>query len=130
MVMLEGGNLQSPEFRADLVKLALRNAMSLVVGDVIKAVEKMEWQGLVAKVHGSKVYVNAGQKSGIVLGDILKVITPGHHIYDPETGAYLGESKGELKGTLEVVDFVGEDGASATVHTGGHIKEGDIVHLY
>ena len=42
-----------------------------------------------------------------VAGDILKVLTQGDDIYDPATGSYLGRTQGQLKGTLEVVDFLG-----------------------
>jgi hypothetical protein len=90
----------------------------------------MGWQGHVAKVSGSKVYVNAGRTSGLVAGDILKVLTQGDDIYDPVTSAYLGRAPGQLKGTLEVVDFIGTDGAVSEVHTGGNFQEGDAVQLY
>jgi hypothetical protein len=130
MVALEENNIESPAYRAELTKLALRNAMTMVVPDVLKAVEKMAWEGSVAKIIGNKVYVNAGKASGLVAGDILKVLTQGDDIYDPSTGAYLGRSHGALKGTLEVVDFIGTDGAVSEVHTGGNFMEGDAVQLY
>jgi hypothetical protein len=130
IVAMETGNAESSEYRSELTKLALRNAVGLVVPEVIKAIEKMGWQGHVAKVSGSKVYVNAGRTSGLVAGDILKVLTQGDDIYDPVTSAYLGRAPGQLKGTLEVVDFIGTDGAVSEVHTGGNFQEGDAVQLY
>jgi hypothetical protein len=130
MVALESANIESPEYRAELTKLAVRNTMATLVPDVVKAVEKMAWEGHVAKIAGNKVYVNAGRASGLVAGDILKVLTAGEDIYDPASGAYLGRTQGQLKGTLEVVDFIGTDGAVADVHTGGNFQEGDTVHLY
>lgn len=130
MVALEGNNLESQEFRSELTQLAIRQAVGRVVPDVLKAVEKMTWEGHIAKVSGAKVYVNAGRASGLVAGDILKVMTQGDDIYDPKTGAFLGRSQGQLKGTLEVVDFLGTDGAVSEVHTGGNFQEGDAVRLY
>ncbi len=130
IVALEPGNLESPEYRAELTKLALRNAVGQAVPEVIRSVEKMTWEGHVAKITGKKIYVNAGRTSGIVAGDILKVMTQGDDIYDPATGAYLGRAAGQLKGTLEVVDFIGTDGAVAEVHTGSNFQEGDAVQLY
>lgn len=130
MVALEDNNITSPEYRLELSKLATRNAVAALVPDVIKAVEKMAWQGHVAKLAGSKIYVNAGKASGLVAGDILKVLTQGEDIYDPSTGAYLGRTQGQLKGTVEVVDFIGTDGAVAELHTGGNFTEGDLVRLY
>jgi hypothetical protein len=130
MVALEESNLESPEFRAEMTRLAVRNAVNPLVPEIVKAIEKMQWEGRIAKVAGTKIYVNAGRASGLVGGDILKVTTPGEDIYDPATGAFLGKAKGQLKGTLEVVDFIGTDGAATEVHTGGNFQEGDIVQLY
>ena len=86
--------------------------------------------GRVAKIIGTKIYLNAGRSSGINLGDIMKVITEGQEVYDPESGAMIGTSQGEVKGTLEVVDYFGEDGAICILHSGGSVTEGDFVQLY
>jgi hypothetical protein len=129
-VAFESDNLQTREFRAELTRLAVRNAVQQLVPEVVKAVEKMAWEGRVAKVAGTKIYANAGRASGLVHGDILKVLTPGDEVFDPATGAFLGRSQGQLKGTLEVVDFLGTDGAVCEVHTGGNFQEGDTVQLY
>ncbi len=123
-------NLDTPEYRAELVRLSIRNAVGPLVGDVVRAVEKMAWEGRIAKLTGNKLYINAGRASGLVGGDILKVMTLGDDVYDPSSGAFLGRSQGQLKGTLEVVDFIGPDGAVCEIHTGGNFKEGDPVQLY
>jgi hypothetical protein len=129
-VAMEDENLESQDFRTEMSKLAMRNAVSAMVPDVVRTIEKMVWQGKIAKITGSKVYVNAGKSSGLVSGDILKVLSAGVDVYDPGTGAYLGRAPGQLKGTLEVLDFIGTDGATAETHTGGNFQEGDVVQLY
>lgn len=130
MVALDTKGIESPEYRGELIKLAVRNAVALLVPDVIRSVEKLTWEGRIAKVSGSKVYVNAGKASGLVAGDILKVLAPGDDVYDPASGAFLGRSQGQLKGTLEVTDFLGTDGAITEVHTGANFQDGDVVQLY
>lgn len=130
VVALDSQNVDTPQFRAELTKFAVREAVNGLVPTVLKAVEKMSWEGRIAKISGTKVFVNAGKQSGLVGGDILRVLTPGEDIYDPGTGAYLGRSPGQLKGTLEVVDFLGTDGAISEVHTGANFQEGDAVMLY
>lgn len=131
LVMFDGEkSMDNPAYRAELTKFAVRAGMQLAIPDVIKAVEKLQWQGRVAKVTGTRVYVNAGRASGLVVGDILKVMTPGDDIYDPATGAFLGRTNGQLKGTVEVVDFLGTDGAVTEVHTGGNFQVQDLVQLY
>lgn len=129
-VTADSGSIDTPEYRAEITKLALRKALLGATSDVLRAVEKMAWEGMIAKVNGAKVYINAGKASGLVLGDILKVMAPGDDVYDPSTGAFLGRTQGQLKGTLEVVDFLGTDGAVSEIHTGAGFKEGDTVQLY
>jgi hypothetical protein len=51
-------------------------------------------------------------------------------VFDPETGALIGISKGEVKGTLEITDYFGPDGAISILHSGGSVTEGDFVQLY
>ncbi len=130
LVGVEGQNQQSAEFRLELVQLAVRDAVAQLVPEVIRSVEKLAWQGRIAKVAGGKFYINSGKGAGLVRGDILKVLTAGEEVYDPATGAYLGRAPGQLKGTVEVVDFLGADGAVAVLHTGGNFQEGDTVQLY
>ncbi len=64
------------------------------------------------------------------MGDVLRIMTEGTEIFDPESGALLGVSKGEVKGTLEIIDYFGPDGAVAILNSGGSVTEGDFVQLY
>lgn len=117
-------------YRQDLLRYATRVAVRKFIPRLTKMGGKLDWTGRVAKIIGTKIYINAGRESGINIGDILKVITEGQDIYDPETGAMIGISKGDVKGTLEVNDYFGPDGAIAILHSGGSVTEGDFVQLY
>ncbi len=117
-------------YRRDLLRYAVRVAVRKSVPKVVELASKLDWVGRVAKIIGTKVYLNAGRESGINIGDILKIITEGTEIYDPETGALIGMSKGDMKGTIEIVDYFGTDGAIAILHSGGQVLEGDFVQLY
>jgi hypothetical protein len=130
ILAMEDESLEGKRFRSELTQRALRNAADVLVLDVLQALDKMAWEGRIAKKIGHKYYTNAGRKSGLLIGDILKVMTPGDDVYDPMTGAFLGRTEGQLKGTLEVVDFVGDDAAVTHLHSGGNLQEGDIVRLY
>jgi hypothetical protein len=118
------------ERRMELVQEAIKNTSRLLSVTTTRALDKINWEGRVAKISGGRVYINAGRASGLNIGDILKVMTPGEDIYDPLTGAYMGRSQGQPKGTLEIVDFLGTDGAISTIHSGGGFLEGDSVQLY
>ena len=84
-------------YRRNLLRYSVRVAVRKAVPRMLKIARKMDWMGRVAKIIGTKVYINAGRNSGIQVGDILKVITEGQEVYDPETGALIGVSKGEIK---------------------------------
>lgn len=116
--------------RQDLLRYGVRVAVRRSIPNIVKISQKLSWVGRVAKIQGAKIYINAGRISGIQIGDILKVMTEGEEVYDPETGALMGVASGNLKGTVEVVDFFGPDGAIAILHSGGSVLEGDFVQLY
>jgi len=117
-------------YRRDLLRYSVKVAVRMGIPRVLEVASKLDWVGRVAKIIGSKIYINAGRRSGIQISDILKVITEGQEIFDPETGALIGLSKGEVKGTVEVIDYFGPDGAVAILHSGGSVGEGDFVQLY
>lgn len=117
-------------YRQDLLRYSVKVAVRKVVPKIIQLGSRLDWMGRVAKIIGTKIYLNAGRSSGINLGDIMKVITEGQEVYDPESGAMIGTSQGEVKGTLEVVDYFGPDGAICILHSGGSVTEGDFVQLY
>jgi len=129
-ILIDDDAATSKASREELAREAIYQATQKLIPDALLALEKMEWQGRIAKIAGSKVYINAGRASGILAGDILKVLSTGEEIIDPVTKTFLGHSEGFLKGTLEVSDFIGTDSAMATIHTGGNFQEGDVVRLY
>jgi hypothetical protein len=117
-------------YRQDLLRYSVKVAVRKIVPRVVKIGSKLDWLGRVAKIIGTRIYVNAGRTSGLNLGDILKVVTEGQEIFDPESGAMIGMSQGEVKGTLEVVDYFEPNGAICILHSGGSVTEGDFVQLY
>lgn len=125
------GNRESKlTYRRELLRYAVRVATRKAIPQILEISSKLDWIGRVARIIGNKIYINAGRKSGIQISDVLKVITEGQEIYDPETGALIGVSKGEIKGTVEIIDYFGPDGAIAILHSGGSVVEGDFVQLY
>ncbi|MBN1113793.1 MAG: hypothetical protein JXA66_00490 [Oligoflexia bacterium] len=103
---------------------------SEVVSTVERAVLRLNWQGRVAKIMDTRVYINAGKKSGVEIGDLLKVVEQGEEVIDPQTGALIGIAEGRVKGTVEVKGYFGNDGSVAEIYTGGGFMEGDKVELY
>jgi hypothetical protein len=123
-------NNSNEDYRKNLLRYSVQVGMRKFVPKLIDLGEKLEWVGRVAKIIGTKIYVNAGRSSGINIGDILKVATEGQEIFDPETGSMIGYSQGDVKGTLEIIDYFGADGSVSILHSGGSVTEGDFVELY
>lgn len=117
-------------YRRELLRYGVRVAIRKAIPRILRISSKLDWIGRVAKIVGNKIYVNAGRESGVQISDILKVMTEGEEIFDPETGALIGISRGEVKGTLEIIDYFGPDGSIAILHSGGSVLEGDYVTLY
>jgi hypothetical protein len=114
----------------ELIRAAIRKAFQGSIPGIIRAVEKLGWEGRVAMVSGERVFVNAGRLSGLQVGDILKVTEEGDDVYDPETGRFIGTAPGRLKGTVEIVSYFGKDGAITVIHSGSGFQENDRVELY
>ena len=129
-VMFDEDALANKAARNEIAQDAVVDAVRKLVSEAFLSMDKMDWQGRIAKIMGNKVYVNAGRASGLLAGDILKVMSPGEEIVDPITKSNLGRSEGQLKGTLEVSDFIGQDSSMTMIHTGGNFQEGDVVRLY
>lgn len=114
----------------ELISQAVRKAVGGSIPALVRAVEKLNWQGRVAMISGERIFVNAGRLSGIQIGDLLKVTDEGDEVFDPETGRFIGKAPGRLKGTVEVISYFGKDGSIGVIHSGSGFKENDHVELY
>ena len=113
-----------------LIRSVVNAAFSKMVRGIVLALRKMSWTGRVALVRGEKLYLNAGRLSGLQVGDILRVTEAKEEVFDPETGGFLGNITGRMKGTIEVISYFGKDGAVTIVHSGSGFLENDIVEFY
>ena len=116
----------NPEILQNLVKESFLE----FTPQILATLERLSWEGRIALVNGDRIFLNVGRVSGLQRGDILKVSDEGDEVYDPQTGNYIGKVPGRLKGTLEVVEYFGQDGSIAVIHSGAGFKENDRVELY
>ncbi|MBX7230936.1 MAG: hypothetical protein K1X29_02520 [Bdellovibrionales bacterium] len=114
----------------ELVRQSVRKVILTSLPNMVRAMEKLRWEGRVAMISGDRVFINAGRLSGLQVGDLLKVSEEGEEIFDPESGKFLGKAPGRMKGTLEVINYFGKDGAVGAIHSGSGFKENDLVELY
>jgi hypothetical protein len=115
-----------PEVTFELSKQAVAGifpALQMTLG-------QLKWTGRIALIKGDRVYLNVGRLSGLQPGDLLKVSEDGDEIFDPDSGDSIGKAPGQMKGTLEVISYFGQDGAVSVVHSGSGFQENDNVELY
>jgi len=91
---------------------------------------KVGWSGRILKIEGARLYINAGRSSGLRVGDVLKVVETPRDVFDPQSGRFIGQAPGRVKGTCKVVEYFGLDGAVAMLQSGGGLLPGDRVELF
>ena len=121
---------KSNPFDTSKLKRALYKAFLYVVPCIQKNTSRVDWSGRIVRMEGERVYLNAGQQTGLQIGDTLKVLEEGEEVYDPQSGQLIGQSPGRVKGTIRITNFFGKDGSLAVVETGGAFREGDRIELY
>ena len=90
----------------------LQEALAKGIGRVEEIIREMGWCTRVAKVEGGRVYLLAGEQSGLRKGDVLEVYGPS------------GERR---KGAVEIVELFGGDKSVARGIDGGKFQVADLV---
>ena len=75
---------------------ATRVALNDAVFYVIKGTRQVPWQGQVVATRGGHIFINAGQDSGIKVGDVMKVSAVAEELVDPDSGLTLGKIENAL----------------------------------
>jgi curli biogenesis system outer membrane secretion channel CsgG len=114
-------------YDSDLRDGALRDALTKAMVNMLPQFERQEWSGRIASIKGRTVYLNAGQKTGLKVGDLLMVQELGEEILDPQTKVSLGRAPGSVKGEVMVTGFFGSDGSVATIKSGAGFSQNDLV---
>jgi hypothetical protein len=121
------GTIAQPRKKLGSVSAGVTNKM---MEQLIPYAAKLGWSGKILKIESNRIFIDAGRRTGIVVGDILKVLERERNITDPDTGDVIGQAPGRLKGTVKVVQYFGLDGSIAILQSGGDIFPGDRIELY
>lgn len=118
-------------YDSDLRDGALRDALTKAMVNMMQQLGKRKWSGRVAQVDGNNLYVNAGQKSGLSVGDKLDILRPGKEIIDPVTKMKLGATESKIGQAIVQQNDMGDqaDLSVAIPTSGTGFKAGDIVKL-
>lgn len=112
------------------VRFVVENAFEKTIPTLFATLKRFSWEGRVALVKGERVYLNAGRVSGLQIGDLLRIVEEQEEVFDPENSRSIGSIRGRMKGTVEVISYFGNDGATAQIHSGSGFKENDLVEFY
>jgi hypothetical protein len=116
-----GGSKQTP------LGAASREAIEKGVGELVKKLRNVPWQGRVADVRGEKIYINAGSDIGIKTGMRFDVFEQGDAIVDPESGATLGSPDKQF-GQLTITE-VSPKFSVGKMASGSAPKRNDVVRF-
>jgi curli biogenesis system outer membrane secretion channel CsgG len=100
-------SLEMDAFRAAVIKLT---------ENIIPAIDEIPWTCNVVKIAEAKLYIDAGKKSNLEIGDVMEIYHKGAEVKNL-AGQILGYEETRV-GSGTVVDFIGEDGAILQVESG------------
>jgi hypothetical protein len=126
--ILEGtsGDVQRRERAQQAAQRAIRSVAAMIPTPI----QRISWSGRIAKIDLHRYYITGGRSTGLLPGQLLRVIAGTEPIYDAQTGKLLGMAPGRLKGLLKVVDNFGPDASIAVLHSGAGFHEQDRVEPY
>jgi curli biogenesis system outer membrane secretion channel CsgG len=107
---------------------ALRAAIVGLAEGIVAQLGQIPWRCHVADVEGRDIYLDAGARSGLQVGQLLEVVRRGAEIKSPDTGIVIGHKEKTL-GTAQVMRHFAQDGAIAQMQSGGPPARGDICRL-
>lgn len=89
-------------FKKTPLGLAARKAIEDAVRKIIQTMEKVPWEARAVRVIGEKVYINAGSKANIKVGDMFTAYSPGEELIDPQTNLSLGFLNQKKQGRVRI----------------------------
>lgn len=124
------GNRSPASTESSRAEGAVSQAIDQMIPSFLSEAKRIGWTGRIAKIDMHRYYINAGELSGVTRNQLLRVFGGAEPVVDTESGLVIGMAPGRFKGFLKVVDFFGEDGAIAIVHSGAGFQEKDRVEAY
>ncbi len=124
-----GVNFGSSDFQQTIIGEAVRLAVEQMSTGLIAGNSKLEIrtvvvEGLVAAVESGQVVLNVGAKTGIKVGDQLKIERVTREIKDPATGKVLRKMSSQI-GVVQITE-VDDISAVASIVSGSGFKVGDL----
>ncbi|MCA9407561.1 MAG: hypothetical protein H6755_07910 [Candidatus Omnitrophica bacterium] len=120
-------DINSSNFKKSPVGQATQMAIDRAVAYLAEKMDDFPWKGKVVAVKDGDVFINAGENSGIHVGNSFTVYREGESLIDPDTGIDLGSDKSKIADVkvFEVQEKFSK--ASLVGSADGEIAAGDLV---
>jgi hypothetical protein len=69
---------------------ASRQALGAAVQFIVDKMSEVKWEARVVRADGAGIYVNAGEESGVSVGQTFGLFRPAEALIDPASGIDLG----------------------------------------
>jgi curli biogenesis system outer membrane secretion channel CsgG len=116
----------SAGYDATLTDKALNAAITKLVGNILNNLRSRQWKAPVLDIEAGQVFIGAGSRTGVKVGQALLVMKPGKKIKNPATGVMM-ELPGSQIGKIQVVSLFGDsdlnEGAICSVQQGQGITK-------
>ncbi len=113
------------KFDQTLVGKATREAIDALVESITETLEDVPWTGRIVKADPGKIYLNAGESTGVTAGMQFNVYRMGEALIDPVTGLDLGAEEEKI-GVIKASD-IKEKYSICGVVSGSGFDAGDMV---
>lgn len=115
----------SAGYDATLTDKALNGAITKLTGNILKTLKGRPWQAPILDIQEGQVFVGAGPRANLKVGQTLAVMKPGKKIKNPSTGALI-DLPGTRTARLKVVSQFGDselsEGSVCQVVEGTDVK--------
>lgn len=120
-------------YDATLTDKALNGAIVKLVSNMVTKLIERQWEAKIIDVQGQQVFINAGERTGIAVDDLLDVVVPGKLVKNPSSNASI-RLPGKKVGLLKVVSLFGtsdlDEGAVCEVIEGDAPNTEHIVNIH
>ena len=121
------------DYDATLSDKALNGAIVKLVNNLLNTLINRPWEARIVDIQSDKVFINAGERTGLKVGDKLDLVQPGKKVKNPTTNATM-QLPGTTVGLLEVESLFGtsdvDDGSVCKIVSGGKPTLENIVRMH
>ncbi|MBW1852093.1 MAG: hypothetical protein JRJ15_11805 [Deltaproteobacteria bacterium] len=117
-----GANFGSEGFSKTPLGKATQIAIDNAVAYIASEMENVPFTGKVIKSSGGTIYINAGKRNNVRIGDTFNVYSAGEPLIDPDTGETLGFDESRI-GSIKVTNVL-DKFSKATKVSGGTVTTG------